>query len=159
MYCLFFNSLKRKQQVSHPSHDTPLSLNELGTSPAAQSRQGDESSTPFQHPEDEFDATLRRSEEWGTAGLQPVSILSKEAQSGKFSLGNILCVPDAQNSSQPPMPLSRYGHVLSSRDDPIAFHILTFPVALGLFDRCVGQCLLVIFTNALQFYALSESIY
>jgi hypothetical protein len=72
---------------------------------------------------------------WGSAGLQPVSILSKEAQSGKFSLENILCVPDVLEPNQSARPPSGYGIGSSGQDDPILFHILTFPVALGLFER------------------------
>ncbi|PQE05158.1 fungal specific transcription factor domain-containing protein [Rutstroemia sp. NJR-2017a BVV2] len=73
--------------------------------------------------------------EWGTASLQPVSILSKEAQSGKFSLGSILCVSDVLEPSHASSSGLGYSATLSGQDDPIAFHILKFPVALGLFER------------------------
>ncbi len=83
--------------------------------------------------EDELDASSPSSN-WGTAGLQPVSILSKEAQSGKFSLENILCVPNVLEPRHRAEPVAN-GIGARSLDDPITCHILTFPVALGLFER------------------------
>lgn len=72
---------------------------------------------------------------FGSVGLQPVSILSKEAQSGKFSLENILCVPDVLEPNQASKLVLGRGSAASTQDDPVSYHILTFPVALGLFER------------------------
>lgn len=79
--------------------------------------------------------TASRNSGWGTPGLQPVSILSKEAQFGKFSLENILCVPDVHEPSLAAAPAPGDRRDASNRDDPITCYILTFPVALGLFEK------------------------
>jgi len=100
----------------------------------SQSRQRRLSIVTTEHGDEvELDASSPSSN-WGTAGLQPVSILSKEAQSGKFSLENILCVPNVLEPHHASEPVvNRIG--AQSLDDPIICHILTFPVALGLFER------------------------
>lgn len=89
--------------------------------------------SPISHDDKKSDISSNGG--WGAVGLQPVSILSKEAQSGKFSLENILCVPDVLEPSQASRQLSGYGPAANSKGDPIRYHILTFPVALGLFER------------------------
>ncbi|CAD6457588.1 a2cb6896-4ef5-4347-90c3-210530571b3f [Sclerotinia trifoliorum] len=75
---------------------------------------------------------------WDNGGLQQVGILSREAQFGKFSLENILCVPDVLRPHHPTRPPTRSA---DSFDDPITCNMLSFPVALGLFDsfmRCLN---------------------
>ncbi|KAF7940566.1 uncharacterized protein EAE98_000693 [Botrytis deweyae] len=78
------------------------------------------------------------SQSWGSEGLQQVGILSREAQFGKFSLENILSVPDVLRphpSPRSPTPSA------DSFNDPITCNMLSFPVALGLFDsfmRCLN---------------------
>ncbi|TGO82981.1 hypothetical protein BPOR_0723g00020 [Botrytis porri] len=75
---------------------------------------------------------------WGSEGLQQVGILSREAQFGKFSLENILSVPDVLRPHPPPRPPSPSA---DSFNDPITCNMLSFPVALGLFDsfmRCLN---------------------
>ncbi|KAF7898849.1 uncharacterized protein EAF01_008062 [Botrytis porri] len=75
---------------------------------------------------------------WGSEGLQQVGILSREAQFGKFSLENILSVPDVLRPHPPPRPPTPSA---DSFNDPITCNMLSFPVALGLFDsfmRCLN---------------------
>ncbi|KAJ8070918.1 hypothetical protein OCU04_001277 [Sclerotinia nivalis] len=75
---------------------------------------------------------------WGNGGLQQVGILSREAQFGKFSLENILSVPDVLKAHPPTRSPT---HSADSFDDPITCNMLSFPVALGLFDsfmRCLN---------------------
>jgi hypothetical protein len=87
------------------------------------------------HPEE---VTTHHDEAWEDAeGLQPAGLLSKKAHSGRFSLQNILSVPDvlAPHSNT----LAQFSTVegIDKGDDPIACNILTFPVALGLLDKYV----------------------
>lgn len=72
------------------------------------------------------------SQSWGNERLQQVGILSREAQFGKFSLENILSVPDVLRP-RPPTLSPPSG--VDNFDDPITCNMLNFPVALGLFDR------------------------
>ena len=72
---------------------------------------------------------------WETQGLQPAGLLSKEAQTGRFSLQNILCVPDVLRPNSDRVSDMSSKTNLDNRDDPVACNILTFPVALGLLDR------------------------
>ncbi|TGO52936.1 hypothetical protein BCON_0132g00030 [Botryotinia convoluta] len=75
---------------------------------------------------------------WGSEGLQQVGILSREAQFGKFSLENILSVPDVLRPHPPP---SSPTPSADSFNDPITCNMLSFPIALGLFDsfmRCLN---------------------
>ncbi|KAF7922330.1 uncharacterized protein EAE97_011072 [Botrytis byssoidea] len=75
---------------------------------------------------------------WGSEGLQQVGILSREAQFGKFSLENILSVPDVLRPHPPPRSPTPSA---DSFNDPITCNMLSFPVALGLFDsfmRCLN---------------------
>ncbi|KAH6692135.1 fungal-specific transcription factor-like protein [Leptodontidium sp. MPI-SDFR-AT-0119] len=75
--------------------------------------------------------------------LQPSNLLSKEAQSGHFSLQNVLSIPnllttDSTSSNRSEHDLSR-GTV--NIDDPIFCNLLSYPIALGLFDnfmRCLN---------------------
>lgn len=69
---------------------------------------------------------------WSNEGLQQVGILSREAQFGKFSLENILSVPDVLRPHPPPRSPTL---TADSFNDPITCNMLSFPVALGLFDR------------------------
>lgn len=124
----------RLKRSHHPVETSLLESPSASTSKETQLDQGQPQLQAIsnviieQNDETELDS---RSSTWGTAGLQPASILSKEAQSGKFSLENILCVP---NALEPRHTAAPTGHS-EARDDPIACHILTFPVALGLFER------------------------
>ncbi|KAM0158761.1 hypothetical protein ACHAPG_003937 [Botrytis cinerea] len=75
---------------------------------------------------------------WSNEGLQQVGILSREAQFGKFSLENILSVPDVLRPHPPPRSPTL---TADSFNDPITCNMLSFPVALGLFDsfmRCLN---------------------
>ncbi|TGO25465.1 hypothetical protein BPAE_0079g00110 [Botrytis paeoniae] len=76
---------------------------------------------------------------WGSEGLQQVGILSREAQFGKFSLENILSVPDVLRPQPPPRSTTPSA---DSFNDPITCNMLSFPVALGLFDRSHTENLL-----------------
>ncbi|KAF7885224.1 hypothetical protein EAF00_011042 [Botryotinia globosa] len=64
---------------------------------------------------------------WGSEGLQQVGILSREAQFGKFSLENILSVPDVLRPHPPPRSPTPSA---DSFNDPITCNMLSFPVAL-----------------------------
>ncbi|TGO36932.1 hypothetical protein BHYA_0111g00320 [Botrytis hyacinthi] len=68
---------------------------------------------------------------WGSEGLQQVGILSREAQFGKFSLENILSMPDVLRPHPPPRSPTPSA---DNFNDPITCNMLSFPVALGLFD-------------------------
>lgn len=73
---------------------------------------------------------------WGTEALQPVGILSKEAKRGRFTLESILSVPEEIRPSTAPANIPESSVAESSNlDDPITSKLLSFPVALGLFDR------------------------
>ncbi|KAM0159015.1 hypothetical protein ACHAPC_007542 [Botrytis cinerea] len=76
---------------------------------------------------------------WSNEGLQQVGILSREAQFGKFSLENILSVPDVLRPHPPPRSPTL---TADSFNDPITCNMLSFPVALGLFDRSHTENLL-----------------
>jgi hypothetical protein len=79
------------------------------------------------------DLTSNPSGSWSNEGLQQVGILSREAQFGKFSLENILSVPlSPQHCAHPTRSETRSAEDFN---DPITCNMLTFPVALGLFDR------------------------
>lgn len=80
----------------------------------------------------------RQAGAWGTEALQPVGILSKAAQTGRFSLETILCVPEDDESNSR-NPLAQVSVSADSHDDPIAYGLLSFPVAFGLFERCVSK--------------------
>lgn len=86
----------------------------------------------------------RQNGAWGTEALQPVGILSKAAQTGRFSLETILCVPEDDDpntrSSLPQVSVSSDIH-----DDPIACGLLSFPVAFGLFERYISPCFFLLF--------------
>jgi hypothetical protein len=69
---------------------------------------------------------------WSNEGLQQVGILSREAQFGKFSLENILSVPAVLRPRPPTRSETRSAEDFN---DPITCNMLSFPVALGLFDR------------------------
>ncbi|KAH7310292.1 fungal-specific transcription factor-like protein [Rhexocercosporidium sp. MPI-PUGE-AT-0058] len=75
--------------------------------------------------------------------LQPSSLLSKEAQSGHFSLQNVLSIPNLLTTDS--TPNNRNGNDLSrgstNIDDPIFCNFCSYPIALGLFDnfmRCLN---------------------
>jgi hypothetical protein len=127
------NRLKRSHPETQPVGNNTSSSIESKDTQLDSSPQNDPTLSPTVRDDKTEDLSFQNGG-WGTAGLQPASILSKEAQSGKFSLENILCVPDVLEPLHA-KPLSRYGIMTSSRDDPIEFNILTFPVALGLFER------------------------
>ncbi|PQE23767.1 aldo keto reductase protein [Rutstroemia sp. NJR-2017a BBW] len=71
------------------------------------------------------------SQTWSNEGLQQVGILSREAQFGKFSLENILSVPSVLRPTPPTRSETRSAEYFN---DPITCNMLSFPVALGLFD-------------------------
>lgn len=82
--------------------------------------------------------THTASEPWATrgGGLQPAELLNREAKGGKFSLQNILSVPDEDDVDP---NLSRKPTVAASgdygSDDPINAGVLAHPIAVGLFDQ------------------------
>lgn len=78
----------------------------------------------------------RQNGAWGTEALQPVGILSKAAQTGRFSLETILCVPEDDEPNTRNLP-HQVSVTSDSQDDPIACGLLSFPVAFGLFERYV----------------------
>lgn len=90
--------------------------------------------SPNARPSGQGDASAPEiAQSWGNEGLQQVGILSREAQFGKFSLENILSVPDVLKARPAPTKLPIHG--ADNFNDPITCNMLSFPVALGLFDR------------------------
>lgn len=114
---------------------TPISDQETPSSSTRNLRDD----TPSPKPGDTVDVSPpQTAQSWGNGGLQQVGILSREAQFGKFSLENILSVPDVLRPHHPTRPPT---HSADSFDDPITCNMLSFPVALGLFDsfmRCLN---------------------
>ncbi|KAH8654446.1 hypothetical protein BGZ60DRAFT_435582 [Tricladium varicosporioides] len=73
--------------------------------------------------------------QWENEGLQPASILSKATRPGKFSLENILCVPNVLDSGSASVMRAPSPGRMDNEYDPLACNFLTFPVAIGLYDR------------------------
>lgn len=78
------------------------------------------------------------SKRWNISdSLQPSSLLSKEAQSGQFSLQNVLSIPNLLTTDS--VPNNRNVQNLTpgslDTDDPIFCNFLSYPIALGLFDK------------------------
>ncbi|KAB8304041.1 hypothetical protein EYC80_005387 [Monilinia laxa] len=100
----------------------------------------DQTVGPNTQPSGQVDTSAPEiAQSWGNEGLQQVGILSREAQFGKFSLENILSVPDVLK----PRPAHTKSpiHGADNFNDPITCNMLSFPVALGLFDsfmRCLN---------------------
>lgn len=76
----------------------------------------------------------------GHGGLQPSELLSREARDGRFSLQNVLSISSLlrSDSDEPPddepyAPGAQFGP-----NDPIRNNILSYPVALGLYEKWVA---------------------
>ena len=77
-------------------------------------------------------------ERWNISdSLQPSKLLSKGAQSGHFSLQNVLSISSLLTSdgSSHSERQNRISRISSNLDDPISCNILSYPTALGLFEK------------------------
>lgn len=73
----------------------------------------------------------------GHGGLQPSELLSKQARAGRFSLQNVLSISSLlrSDSDEPSDSEMKYPEAMFGPDDPIQNNILTYPVALGLYEK------------------------
>ena len=128
--------LKRKPLLSPniPSHNGEDYASRSITEQLEAQNHGQQSAAVEGHDKNDASSSSKRTT-WDTQDLQPAGLLSKEAQTGRFSLQNILCIPDVLRPDSDPVPDTSSKTNLDNRDDPIACNILTFPVALGLLDR------------------------
>ena len=105
------------------------------------------------------------SERWSISdSLQPSNLLSKEAQSGHFSLQNVLSIPNLLTTDSTPSYRNEKAPSKESldTDDPIFCNLLSYPIALGLFDKWVlFSCTMLAIKTDLksQLYALPQPIY
>ena len=79
-------------------------------------------------------------ERWNISdSLQPSRLLSKGARSGHFSLQNVLSIPNllTSDSTTNSESQSKASRVSSDTDDPIFCNLVSYPVALGLFEKYV----------------------
>lgn len=134
-YVLIISRIRRKVQRPNAQIESGSIAESLNQLPTATRLRGEiERQTP---PNATSSGVLDTSppqtaQSWGSEGLQQVGILSREAQFGKFSLENILSVPDVLRPHPPPRSPTPSA---DSFNDPITCNMLSFPVALGLFDR------------------------
>ncbi|RAL62888.1 hypothetical protein DID88_004729 [Monilinia fructigena] len=82
--------------------------------------EGDRTVGPNPQPSGQVDTSAPDiAQSWGNDGLQQVGILSREAQFGKFSLENILSVPDVLKPQ--PAPTKSPTHGADNFNDPITW--------------------------------------
>ncbi|KAF7960213.1 hypothetical protein EAE96_001811 [Botrytis aclada] len=133
--------IRRKAQRSNAQVESGSIAESLNQPPTATRLRGEmeRQTSPNATPNGILDTSPRQAaQSWGSEGLQQVGILSREAQFGKFSLENILSVPDVLRPHPPPRSPTPSA---DSFNDPITCNMLSFPVALGLFDsfmRCLN---------------------
>jgi hypothetical protein len=73
-------------------------------------------------------------------GLHPSALLSRDAQTGKFSLQNVLSINSLLRSDSDERQAHGGNEMRAIEgshrpDDPIVSGILSYPIALGLFDK------------------------